>query len=100
MSEQMVRVLGFDWVLALLAPKVHSATVFLALRILLALLAHPHLLSKFREGSGNGGWLSDADSVVRNRAAVRSLRHYGIRYSSGCSGVLCLCSWRLCRLEN
>ena len=70
MSEQMVRVLGFDWVLALLSPRAHSATVFLALRILLGLLAHPNLLNKFREGSGHGGWLSDADSVVRNRAAV------------------------------
>ncbi|CAJ0587641.1 unnamed protein product, partial [Mesorhabditis spiculigera] len=70
MSEQLVRVLGFDWLLSLMAPRVHSCTVHLSLRILLNLLAHESLLNKFREGSGNGGWLSDADSVVRNRAAV------------------------------
>ncbi|KAK6038059.1 hypothetical protein COOONC_24437, partial [Cooperia oncophora] len=28
------------------------------------------LLAKFREGTASGGWLTDADSVVRNRAAV------------------------------
>ncbi|KHJ77477.1 hypothetical protein OESDEN_22903, partial [Oesophagostomum dentatum] len=70
MADQIVRVLGFDWIYCLLSPGVHSGTVFLALRILLALLAHPPLLGKFREGTANGGWLTDADSVVRNRAAV------------------------------
>lgn len=70
MSEQLVSVLGFDWLLAFLAPHVHSGTVFLAQRLLLSLLVHPALLHKFRDGSGNGGWLADADSVVRNRAAV------------------------------
>ncbi|KAK5981209.1 hypothetical protein GCK32_014053, partial [Trichostrongylus colubriformis] len=70
MSEQIVRVLGFDWTYCLLSPGVHSGTVFLALRILLTLVSHPQLLAKFREGSASGGWLTDADSVVRNRAAV------------------------------
>lgn len=27
-------------------------------------------MEKFRDGTANGGWLSDADSVIRNRAAV------------------------------
>ncbi|KAJ1374997.1 hypothetical protein KIN20_038218 [Parelaphostrongylus tenuis] len=70
MTDQIARVLGFDWIYCLLSPGVHSGTVFLALRILLAMLAHQHLLAKFREGTSNGGWLADADSVVRNRAAV------------------------------
>uniref|UniRef100_A0A0M3IYN0 Beige/beach protein-related (inferred by orthology to a S. mansoni protein) n=1 Tax=Anisakis simplex TaxID=6269 RepID=A0A0M3IYN0_ANISI len=70
MSEQIIRVLGFDWALALFSPGVHKGTVVIGLRILLSLLRHEHLLSKFREGSANGGWLTDADSVVRNRAAV------------------------------
>ncbi|VDK54852.1 unnamed protein product [Cylicostephanus goldi] len=73
MADQIVRVLGFDWIYCLLSPEIHSGTVFLALRILLALLAHPPLLVKFREGTANGGWLTDADSVVRNRAAVSIL---------------------------
>lgn len=71
MSEHIARVLGFDWLLSLMSPSVHSGTVYLALRILLSILAHPPLLQKFRDGSANGGWLADADSVVRNRAAVR-----------------------------
>uniref|UniRef100_A0A914ZRD5 WD repeat and FYVE domain-containing protein 3 n=1 Tax=Parascaris univalens TaxID=6257 RepID=A0A914ZRD5_PARUN len=70
MSEQIVRVLGFDWVLALFSAGVHAGSVLIGLRILLSVLKHEHLLNKFREGSANGGWLTDADSVVRNRAAV------------------------------
>uniref|UniRef100_A0A914RG74 Uncharacterized protein n=1 Tax=Parascaris equorum TaxID=6256 RepID=A0A914RG74_PAREQ len=69
MSEQIVRVLGFDWVLALFSAGVHAGSVLIGLRILLSVLKHEHLLNKFREGSANGGWLTDADSVVRNRAA-------------------------------
>ncbi|CAI4227406.1 unnamed protein product [Auanema sp. JU1783] len=70
LSEQIVKNLGFDWIFALLSPGVHSGTVFLALRILLAILSHSHLLNAFKEGSCNGGWLCDAEAIVRNRAAV------------------------------
>ncbi|CAI2350201.1 unnamed protein product [Caenorhabditis sp. 36 PRJEB53466] len=70
MCEQLVRVLGFDWLFALMSPGVHAGTIYLALRILLLILNHSTLLQKFKEGSSNGGWLSEADSVVRNRAAV------------------------------
>jgi hypothetical protein len=59
-----------DWLLTLLSPRTHSATVYLALRILLSLASYPSLFVKFRDGTGNGGWLVEADSVVRNRAAV------------------------------
>lgn len=68
--EHIVRVLGFDWLLAFFLPGVHYGTIILALRILLYLLQHEHLLCKFREGAANGGWLADGDSVVRNRSAV------------------------------
>ncbi|KJH49519.1 Beige/BEACH domain protein [Dictyocaulus viviparus] len=64
MADQIARVLGFDWIYCLLSPGVHSGTVYLALRILLSMLAHTQLLAKFREGTSNGGWLADADSVV------------------------------------
>ncbi|EGT48714.1 hypothetical protein CAEBREN_32071 [Caenorhabditis brenneri] len=70
MCEQLVRTLGFDWLFALMSPGVHSGTIYLALRILLLILNQPSLLIRFKEGSANGGWLSEADSVVRNRAAV------------------------------
>ncbi|VDN90901.1 unnamed protein product [Brugia pahangi] len=70
LCDLVVKTLGFDWVLALFTSGVHCTTVVLGLRILLALLKHDHLMQKFREGSANGGWLTDADSFVRNRAAV------------------------------
>ncbi|ULT96044.1 hypothetical protein L3Y34_004591 [Caenorhabditis briggsae] len=70
MCEHIVRTLGFDWLFALMSPGVHSGTIYLALRILLLILNQPSLLARFKEGSANGGWLSEADSVVRNRAAV------------------------------
>ncbi|MFH4977645.1 hypothetical protein AB6A40_004354 [Gnathostoma spinigerum] len=70
MCEQIAKVLGFDWVLTFFSPNLHVGTIDVAFRILLFLLNHPHLLQRFREGSTNGGWLTDADSVVRNRAAV------------------------------
>ncbi|KAL3982042.1 Beige/BEACH domain family protein [Acanthocheilonema viteae] len=70
LCDLVVKTLGFDWVLALFTPGVHYTTVVLGLRILLALLKHDHLMQKFKEGSANGGWLTDADSFVRNRAAV------------------------------
>lgn len=70
MCEQLTRTLGFDWLFALMSPGVHSGTIYLALRILLLILNQPSLLIRFKEGSANGGWLSEADSVVRNRAAV------------------------------
>ncbi|CCF23439.1 WD repeat and FYVE domain-containing protein 3 [Caenorhabditis elegans] len=70
MCDQLVRTLGFDWLFALMSPGVHSGTIYLALRILLLILNQPSLLARFKEGSANGGWLSEADSVVRNRAAV------------------------------
>uniref|UniRef100_A0A1I7TDI9 WD repeat and FYVE domain-containing protein 3 n=1 Tax=Caenorhabditis tropicalis TaxID=1561998 RepID=A0A1I7TDI9_9PELO len=70
MCEQLVRTLGFDWLFALMSPGIHSGTIYLALRILLLILNQQPLLARFKEGSANGGWLSEADSVVRNRAAV------------------------------
>lgn len=72
LCDLVVKTLGFDWVLALFTPGAHHATVVLGLRVLLALLKHDHLMQKFKGGSANGGWLTDADSFVRNRAAVIS----------------------------
>ncbi|KAK0399841.1 hypothetical protein QR680_003241 [Steinernema hermaphroditum] len=70
MSEQIVRVLGFDWIMALFSPGVHPCTIFIGFRILLSILHHDHLMVKFKDGTANGGWLTDADSIVRNRVAV------------------------------
>lgn len=70
LCETAVQTLGFGWIMALCAPGVHPGTVYLALRTLLLVTKYPPLLQKFREGSANSGWLQDADSVLRNRAAV------------------------------
>uniref|UniRef100_A0A914HM60 WD repeat and FYVE domain-containing protein 3 n=1 Tax=Globodera rostochiensis TaxID=31243 RepID=A0A914HM60_GLORO len=70
LSTLIVDTLGFGWILAFCGPRVHHGTLFLAMRILANLLRYPSLVNKFRDGSANGGWLSDADSVIRNRAAV------------------------------
>ncbi|GMT24191.1 hypothetical protein PFISCL1PPCAC_15488, partial [Pristionchus fissidentatus] len=69
-SDQLAKILGFDWLLALMSPKVHETTVFLSLKILLIVLSKSSLLHKFREGQSNGGWLADAESIVRNSAAT------------------------------
>lgn len=44
--------------------------MFLALKILIGITKYPVILEKFKNGNCNGGWLTDADSVIRNRAAV------------------------------
>ncbi|KAI6233883.1 hypothetical protein M3Y99_00857600 [Aphelenchoides fujianensis] len=70
LCECVVNSLGFGWLLALCGPGVHAGTVFLSLRILLAVTKHPTLMQHFKDGTSNGGWLQEADSVIRNRAAV------------------------------
>ncbi|KAI6229287.1 Beige/BEACH domain-containing protein [Aphelenchoides besseyi] len=70
LCECVVNSLGFGWLLALCGPGVHTGTVFLSLRILLAVTKHPNLMQQFKDGTSNGGWLQEADSVIRNRAAV------------------------------
>ncbi|CAD5218465.1 unnamed protein product [Bursaphelenchus okinawaensis] len=70
LCENVVQTLGFGWIMTLCAPGIHTNTVFLALRTLLTVTKYQPLLQKFREGSANNGWLQDADSVLRNRAAV------------------------------
>uniref|UniRef100_A0A1I7RU76 Mediator of RNA polymerase II transcription subunit 23 n=1 Tax=Bursaphelenchus xylophilus TaxID=6326 RepID=A0A1I7RU76_BURXY len=70
LCENVVQTLGFGWIMALCAPGIHTNTVYLALRTLLTVTKYSTLLQKFREGSSNNGWLQDADSVLRNRAAV------------------------------
>ena len=70
LSELLVNTLGFGWFLALCEPSIHPGTLFLALRTLVGVLKYPTLMEKFREGSANGGWLTDAEQVTRNRAAV------------------------------
>ncbi|KAJ8919114.1 hypothetical protein NQ315_012099 [Exocentrus adspersus] len=69
-GEEIARTLGFDWLLLFMQPHVHSSTVIWALRILVAICSSPSLLSRFREGSNNGGWLRYTEQVNHNKMAV------------------------------
>uniref|UniRef100_A0A8D1T207 WD repeat and FYVE domain-containing protein 3 n=1 Tax=Sus scrofa TaxID=9823 RepID=A0A8D1T207_PIG len=65
--EELVRTLGFDWVVMFMEEHLHPSTVTAALRILVALLSSPSILVKFKEGLSGGGWLEQTDSVLTNK---------------------------------
>nr|CAI5836643.1 unnamed protein product [Callosobruchus analis] len=66
-GEEISRMLGFDWLLLFLQPHIHSSTIIWALRILVAVCSSPMLLSRFREGSINGGWLRHTEQITHNK---------------------------------
>ena len=55
--EDVVQVVGFDWIQLFLQGHLHTTTVIWGLRILMTLLSLPNLMEKFRLGSCNGHWL-------------------------------------------
>jgi hypothetical protein len=65
--EEMLAIVGFDWVQLFLQAGLHPTTVIWSLRILMTLLSIPSLLAKFREGSCNGGWLMKSELVLQNK---------------------------------
>ncbi|MBN3292841.1 WDFY3 protein, partial [Polypterus senegalus] len=65
--EELVKVLGFDWLLKFMEEHLHSSTVTAALRILVVLLSNQSILTKFKEGLCGGGWLEQTDSVLTNK---------------------------------
>ncbi|XP_050299394.1 WD repeat and FYVE domain-containing protein 3 [Anthonomus grandis grandis] len=69
-SEEIAKVLGFDWLISFMQPNIHSSTVLLALRILVAACSSPFLIIRFREGTSNGGWLRYSEQVTQNKMAV------------------------------
>ncbi|KAF2366372.1 protein of unknown function DUF4704 [Trinorchestia longiramus] len=68
--EELVRVLGLDWVVVLTGPNLHPSTVLFALRMLVALLSNASVLQRFREASSNGGWLASVQQVISNRQGL------------------------------
>ncbi|CAG4982102.1 unnamed protein product [Parnassius apollo] len=84
--EEISRVLGMDWLLSFMQENVHPSTVLWALRILVILCSgqgQPSaIMQRFREGSGNGGWLRHTEMIAGTQqagvvlpAAVHSLAH-------------------------
>ncbi|KAG7173359.1 WD repeat and FYVE domain-containing protein 3-like [Homarus americanus] len=65
--EEVVKVLGLDWVLLFAQGHLHPSTVLIALRMLVALLSNSGILQKFRDASQNGGWMIDAHQVTNNK---------------------------------
>ncbi|XP_036381916.1 WD repeat and FYVE domain-containing protein 3 isoform X1 [Megalops cyprinoides] len=65
--EELVRTLGFDWLLMFMEEHLHSSTVTAALRILVVLLSNQPILARFKEGLSGGGWLDHTDSVLTNK---------------------------------
>lgn len=65
--EELVKVLGFDWLLTFMEEHLHPTTVTAAMRILVILLSNQSILAKFKEGLSGGGWLDQTDSVLTNK---------------------------------
>ena len=63
--EDVVQVVGFDWILLFLQGHCHQTTVVWALRILMTLLSQHTLLVKFRSGTCNGNWLLKSEIVLQ-----------------------------------
>lgn len=69
-AEEIVKVLGFDWMLLFLQGHLHPSTTILSFQLLSLLLSHQSLLQKFREATSNGGWLTETEAVTQNRMGV------------------------------
>ncbi|KAG0712298.1 WD repeat and FYVE domain-containing protein 3 [Chionoecetes opilio] len=65
--EEVVKVLGLDWVLLFAQGHLHASTVLVAIRMLVALLSNVAILQKFRDATHNGGWMTDAAQVTSNK---------------------------------
>ncbi|KAF7644991.1 hypothetical protein LDENG_00212330 [Lucifuga dentata] len=65
--EELVRTLGFDWLLMFMEEHLHPSTVTAALWILAVLLSNQSILNRFKEGLCGGGWLDHTDSVLTNK---------------------------------
>ncbi|KRZ31839.1 WD repeat and FYVE domain-containing protein 3 [Trichinella pseudospiralis] len=98
LCEQICKVLGFDWILALFNASNHKGTVRAGLQILLTIAKHPTLLNRFKEGVGNGGWLTDAESVVQNRAGV--LLGFSVSARGSSVGSSCDLNLEICNLAG
>ncbi|XP_053559369.1 WD repeat and FYVE domain-containing protein 3 isoform X2 [Bombina bombina] len=65
--EELVKTLGFDWIIMFMEEHLHSTTVTAAMRILVVLLSNQPILIRFKEGVSGGGWLDHTDSVLTNK---------------------------------
>ncbi|EDV25542.1 uncharacterized protein TRIADDRAFT_23507 [Trichoplax adhaerens] len=73
MTDAIVKVLGFDWLATFLHGANHKSTVILALRMLIIILqssnttlSNSTYLTVYKEGTFNGGWLSNTEHILNN----------------------------------
>ncbi|XP_013921886.1 PREDICTED: WD repeat and FYVE domain-containing protein 3 [Thamnophis sirtalis] len=105
--EELVRTLGFDWVVLFMEDHLHPATVTAAMRILVVLLSNPTILIKFKEGLSGGGWLEQTDSVLTNKIGTvlgmsphKSPCYQNTLQVSGLEAIFCIGPSGLPRQQN
>lgn len=68
--DEISKILGLDWILLFMQPNIHQSTVVWSMRILVVLLANESLITRFREGSMNGGYLRNTELISQNKNSV------------------------------
>ncbi|KAK9687952.1 FYVE zinc finger [Popillia japonica] len=68
--DEVTRTLGFDWILLFMQPHLHATTVIWGLRLLVVISSNQTLMTRFRDGTCNGGWLRHTEQVTHNKMAV------------------------------
>ncbi|ESO89055.1 hypothetical protein LOTGIDRAFT_154132 [Lottia gigantea] len=68
--DDILKTLGFDWLMLFFQENLHPTTVVLALRILVTMFRNNNNVQRFREGSCGGGWLEDTENVLKNQMAA------------------------------
>uniref|UniRef100_A0A4W5QBJ5 WD repeat and FYVE domain containing 3 n=1 Tax=Hucho hucho TaxID=62062 RepID=A0A4W5QBJ5_9TELE len=79
--EELVRTLGFDWLLMFMEEHLHSSSVTAALWILVVLLSNQPILTRFKEGLTGGEWLDHTDSVLTNK--IGTVMGFNVGRSAG-----------------
>lgn len=78
--DDLVRVLGFDWILLFMQSNIHRSSIIWSYKILTTLCSVPSLMVKFREASSNGGWLLNTELLQNNRSNLM-LSNYSYKYN-------------------
>lgn len=68
--DEISRILGIDWIMLFMQPHMHPSTVVWSMRILVVLLANETLMTRFRDGTLNGGYLRNTELISQNKNAV------------------------------
>ncbi|XP_053674040.1 WD repeat and FYVE domain-containing protein 3 [Anopheles nili] len=74
LCDDIVRVLGLEWLLMLMQPHLHHSTMLWAFRILVIMLAREPISTRFREKvqapNGEEGYLKNTEIILQSRNAI------------------------------